>query len=207
MTRLRVIPIVEGHGESAAAPLLIRRIWCELLQGEYVDVLKPIRSKRNLLIKEEGLCKAVELALSKLRNSPSLDPALVLVLIDQDPGPDPACLMAPQMLGFIRSHFAHANASCVVANVEYETWFVAAAESLSKYLRLDSQEVVPQDPEGQRCGKGWIASRFYETRYSETQDQPALTAAMDLELCRRRSPSFDKLCRELRAAMQANPAL
>jgi predicted ATPase len=34
-------------------------------------------------------------------------------------------------------------------------------------------------------------------KYSETIDQPAMTADMDLSLCRRRSPSFDKLCREL----------
>jgi hypothetical protein len=33
--------------------------------------------------------------------------------------------------------------------------------------------------------------------YAETVDQPRLTAAMDLQMCRERSKSFDKLCREL----------
>ena len=42
----------------------------------------------------------------------------------------------------------------------------------------------------------WVADRF-KGHYSETVDQPALTAKMDLDLCRERSPSFDKLCREL----------
>jgi hypothetical protein len=45
--------------------------------------------------------------------------------------------------------------------------------------------------------KAWIEQRFKGTRYSETQDQPAMTLVMDLNLCRTRSPSFDKLCREL----------
>jgi len=34
-------------------------------------------------------------------------------------------------------------------------------------------------------------------RYAETIDQVRLTTAMDLNLCRSRSKSFDKLCREL----------
>lgn len=34
-------------------------------------------------------------------------------------------------------------------------------------------------------------------RYSETADQPKLTHSMDLMMTRDRSPSFDKLCREI----------
>lgn len=206
MTRLRVLPIVEGHGETAAVPILIRRIWLELLHGEYVEVLKPIRGKRNLLVKEETLCKAVELGLSKLSHSSSSDPSLLLVLVDRDPDPEPPCVLGPRMLKFINVRFAHANAACVIANLEYETWFAAAAESLHKYLRIESDSAPSFDPEGERHGKRWIAERFKGIRYSETQDQPALTAAMDLHLCRARSPSFDKLCRDLEAQRAGNPA-
>jgi hypothetical protein len=81
--------------------------------------------------------------------------------------------------------------------VEYETWFVAAAESLGQYLELSSDEAIPDDPEGARFGKGWIEHRFKGPKYSPTLDQPAMTARMDLEQCRRRSASFDKLCRDL----------
>jgi hypothetical protein len=34
------------------------------------------------------------------------------------------------------------------------------------------------------------------SKYSETADQPALVAAFDMHLARRRAPSFDKLWRE-----------
>lgn len=92
------------------------------------------------------------------------------------------------------------DAACVIANLEFETWFVAAAPSLASELRLAAHE-PPDDPEGQRLRKKWIEDRFRGARYSETLDQPRLTAKMDLNLCRARSPSFDKLCRELGRAL------
>jgi hypothetical protein len=79
----------------------------------------------------------------------------------------------------------------------YETWFVAAAESLQEYLMLRPGEQVPPNPDAARLGKGWIKQRIRGGKYSETADQAALTSAMDLSLCRTRSHSFDKLCREL----------
>jgi hypothetical protein len=87
--------------------------------------------------------------------------------------------------------------SCVLAIVEYETWFVAAADSLRDFLDIPHTDTVPEAPEPRRSGKSWIERRFRGTKYSETVDQPKMTAAMDLPLCRQRSPSFDKLCREL----------
>ena len=93
---------------------------------------------------------------------------------------------------------ADADVSCVIANIEYETWFVAAAESLDEFLSLEDGSAIPVDPEHARHGKGWIQKRFRGPGYSETADQPRMTQAMDLALCRQRSPSFDKLCRELK---------
>ncbi len=106
-----------------------------------------------------------------------------------------------------------ADVSCVVANVEYETWFVAAWESLARagLIRPGEGEAPPFQPEGQRLRKKWIEDRFVSRgeregarggpgtrgRYSPTRDQAAMTRAMDLRACRRHSPSFDKLCREL----------
>jgi hypothetical protein len=83
----------------------------------------------------------------------------------------------------------------VVANLEYETWFVGAAESLSDFIDVPAH--VPDSPETERCRKGWVEQRTKSGRYSETIDQPRFTARMDLIACRRRCPSFDKLCREL----------
>jgi hypothetical protein len=197
MSRLRVAVIVEGHGEVSAVPILFRRLW-PLVGGQAIEVLKPIRSKRNLLEKGTELRRAVALAIAKLKNNPaSTDPAAVFILFDRDPSPDLPCQIAPRVLGIARTAFANTDIACVLANIEYETWFVAAAESLTRYIRLRPGESVPSAPEVQRCGKHWVETRFSGTKYAETQDQPAMTAAMDLSLARTRAPSFDKLWREL----------
>jgi len=174
----------------------------EYLEAEYVDVLRPIRRPRSELVRENGLKRAVELAMGKLAAlSVSDEPGMILVLVDADE--DLPCQLAPSLLEFSSKVDARADIACVIANVEYETWFVAAAESLEEYLDLPSGEVVPENPEGLRLGKAWIAQRFRGIRYSETQDQPRMTARMSLALCRRRSPSFDKLCREFERRLRS----
>lgn len=206
MSRLRVAVIVEGDGEVAAVPILLRRLWAAL-GGEYIEVLNPpIRRKRSEFERQHQLEKAIGLAANKLKHArPSNDPALVLILFDRDPSHQPPCALGPQSLNWAKGAYSHLDIACVVANVEYETWFAAAAESLSKYIALKAGEAVPAAPENQRCGKKWVASRYRGTKYSETQDQPAMTDAMDLLTARQRSPSFDKLCRELERRTQAQP--
>jgi hypothetical protein len=197
MIQYCVIPIVEGHGEVQAVPLLLRRLWTEIVTSPHpLEVLKPLREKRNIMTRESDFVRFVELALTKLKTRKECHKGLVLVLLDRDPDPEPPCQIAPSLLDFVRERVHHASISIVIANIEFETWFVAAADSLHKYLEL--QGVAPiEDPESERREKNWIAGRFKGMRYSETQDQPKLTATMDLLLCRRRSPSFDKLCRDL----------
>lgn len=198
MSRLRVVPIVEGHGEYSSVRILIERVWCEMLGGQYANVARPIREKRYRLVKADVLRKAVTLACLKLAQMPDPDdPSLVLVLVDADK--DLPCILGPQLLQVAKQTRPDTDVTCVVANVEYETWFVAAADSLPEYLQVAPAEVVPSDPEARRLGKAWVQRRFQGPgiRYSETQDQPAMTARMDLALCRSRSPSFDKFCREL----------
>lgn len=90
----------------------------------------------------------------------------------------------------------------MIVNVEYETWFVAAAESLSAFMDLSRDSAVPEDPERTHQRKKWIQNRLRAIKYSPAVDQPAMTKAMDLTLCRQRSPSFDKLCRELEARLE-----
>lgn len=213
MSRLRVAPIVEGHGEVAAIRILLKRIWREIVCGEYVDILRPVRIPRSKLVKriagedrarpnEQELERAVRLASLKLqaKAEPTM-PALILVLIDANS--DCPKELAPEVADACARSAGAYGSACVLANVEYESWFVAAAESLSEFLELAPERGIPEDPEGSRCGKAWIQKRFKATKYSETVDQPRLSAAMDLTLCRRRSPSFDKLCRELESRCRA----
>lgn len=199
MSRLRIQPIVEGHGEDAAIPLLLRRIWTELLGGDYVEVLKPIRGKRFKLVQPQELGRMVDLAASKLRKAGPGAPSMILILLDADE--DAPCRLGPHLLRLAREHRGDVDISCVLANVEYETWFAATAPSLTDYLDLAGETAVPAKPEEARLGKAWIQKRFRGPKYSETVDQPSMTSAMDLALCRSRSPSFDKLCRELEARL------
>ena len=78
MSRLRVFPIVEGHGEDQPIRILLQRIWGELVGGEYIEVLKPIRGKRHKLIKATELGKALNLAALKLRDAERPDPSMIL---------------------------------------------------------------------------------------------------------------------------------
>lgn len=196
MAELHICPIVEGHGEYEAVRSLLERAWREIVGGTHVNVLRPIRQPRGKLVKDEELRRAVTLAAEKLVAVPDDGaPRLVLVLIDAED--DLACELAPRLLKTILTAGRTGIAcSCVLANVMYETWFVAAAESLKDFLELEDGD-PPADPEGQRCGKGWIKSRIKGAKYSETLDQPAMTARMDMLTARTRARSFDKLCREL----------
>ncbi len=200
MSRLRVLPIVEGHGEDSSIRILLQRIWNELLGGESLEVLKPIRGSRHKLVKASELGRALNLAVPKLRAASSQSPSMILVLLDADS--DLPCVLGPTLLSLARQVRSDADVSCVIANLEYETWFVAAAESLSEFLNLSGRPSIPGDPEKARQGKGWIQKNFRGPKYSETIDQPAMTQAMDLALCRKRSPSFDKLCRELERRLE-----
>jgi hypothetical protein len=38
---LRVVVIVEGHGEDGAIRTLLERIWYEMLGGDYIEVIPP----------------------------------------------------------------------------------------------------------------------------------------------------------------------
>jgi hypothetical protein len=200
MSRLHVAPIVEGQGEVASIRILLERTW-ELVGGEYVRVDPPFREGRGRIVKKDILQRAVRSASLKLNTpAPSGDPALVLILIDADD--DRPCVLGPELLAMAREANPAIDVACVLAVVEYETWIAAAAESLTQYLDLPAGFTASETPEASRHGKAWIKRHFRGGSYSETQDQPGMTAAMDLSLCRRRSASFDKLCRELEQRLQ-----
>ena len=128
---------------------------------------------------------------------------LILIDADEDCPKD----LGPKLLGFAREVDSRADVACVLAKVEYETWFAAAAESLSKYLDLSLGSPPSESPEEARHKKLWVEQRFRgSSKYSETQDQPAMTRAMDLALCRGRAPSFEKLCRDLEQRLRRRAA-
>ena len=118
-------------------------------------------------------------------------------MLDADGGC--AATLGPQLKERASEIAFHLRIACVIAVDEYETWFVAAAESLTDYLDVNPGE-VPSEPETRWAKKKWIEDRFRSGKYKETVDQPKFSAVMDLNLCRYgpcKAPSFDKLCREI----------
>lgn len=193
---ITIAAIVEGHGEVAALPILLRRIGLELLNNTHIEALRPIRQPRGQLTKHDHIClsKAIQLASLKLDETVEVSNVRsILLMVDADD--DCPAQMARELGTRCSDLCIRHNCGIVFPNVEFETWFVAAAESLEQYLELPNQ--IPTAPEASRAGKGWIAERFKEGKYSEAVDQARLASQMDLNSCRGRSPSFDKLCREL----------
>jgi hypothetical protein len=195
---LKLMPIVEGDGEVPAVRILLNRICTELLTDVVPHVLTPIRQKRDRLLTNKDSCldKAVNLAVSKLSQLDVLDAhSLIVLLMDADDGC--AAQLGPEILRMAHTARSDADIAVVLAVSDFETWFVAAAASLLSFLQIDDENAIPADPEALKRGKGWIKRHFNGPKYSETVDQPKLTASMNLALCRERSPSFDKLCREI----------
>ena len=88
-----------------------------------IEVNPPIRRKRHELVEENSLRKAVQLALLQQ------DCGSVLILFDADDDCPKELAAVPRVGPEGRSSF-NAGCSVVIANREYEAWFLATMESL-----------------------------------------------------------------------------
>ncbi len=180
--------IVEGHGESQAAPLLLRRVAEWVGFAGSLEIPQPLRVHRQKVAKPGELERAVELMARKVG-----DEGKLLVLLDADD--DCPAQLGPALMARARATRADRDIAVVLAKREYEVWFIAAATSLRGARSLPSDLEAPREPESLPSPKGWLAKRMRDG-YSEPLDQPALTARFDLALART-APSFDKLVRDV----------
>lgn len=186
--------IVEGQGEVEAVPILLRRIAGRLNPAIALVVPRPIRVRRNRVVKPGELEQAVRLAALRAGSE-----GHVLVLLDADD--DCPKHLAAQLLRRVGEERADRRARVVLAKTEYESWFVAAAKSLAGRREIDPSVETPDDPESIRDAKGWLSARMPPGRsYRPTLDQAALTARFDLDAARA-APSFDKLWRDVAALL------
>jgi hypothetical protein len=188
---LRVACVVEGHGEVAAVPNLLRRLAFEILPNEpFIVAGPPIRIFRLSLVKPGELETAVELAARKTWGQ-----GATLVLIDSDtdcPGE-----LGPRLLARAVAVRPTVPVSVVLCKREFESWFLAAARSLRGCRGLPMDLEPPGDPEAVNDAKGWLAQRMPRGRsYSPRPDQPKFAAIFDLAQARA-ADSFDKCYREV----------
>ena len=187
---MNVISIVEGNGEVAALPLLLRRIGQWKTPHHFPNILHPIRvHKDRFLNKDHEFRRHVLLASHKCAER-----GWILILLDADD--DCPAQLGAETLRRAKEYAPHRAISVVIANREYEAWFIASAVSLDGKRGFCFGSVETVDAETPRDAKGWMKARMKSCAYRETTDQAAFTASMDLEQAFQGSRSFRKLCSE-----------
>jgi hypothetical protein len=185
---MNIQPIVEGHGEVAAFPVLLRRLR-DQAQAFALDISAPLRRKRSELVQETGLRRSVQLA--------PIQPecGCIVVLFDSDK--DCARKIAPQLQKWAQEEAGDVPCRIVLATKEYEAWFLASIESLRGHRGIRDDAVSHPDPETPRGAKSHLEGRMQSGRsYDERADQPALSARFDIR------PTYQK-CRSFRHLVKA----
>jgi hypothetical protein len=190
----RIACVVEGHGEVEAVPIIIRRIAAQLEPPTEVRIDATIRTPKSRLVKQGELERAVEFAARKTSGQGG-----ILIVLDSDD--DCPAQLGPALLDRAQGARPDLPVAVVLAKREFESWFVAAAESLSTQVGLPPGLDAPADPEAIRGAKEWLTARMQGNRvYSSTLDQPAIARFFNLEMAMR-SDSFDKFYRETRRVL------
>ena len=192
-----IAPIVEGQGEQYAVKRLLGRIAFDVSPQAGLRVNEPIRIKAGSFLNNGGYFqKYMSLAASKARQQPD---GHVLILLDCED--DLPCRLGPDLLSRARAVAADINTIVALAYREYETWFLAAAQSLRDVEGLSAQLTCPVRPQAIRDAKGWLGSRMPHG-YDPVSHQLALTSRFDLTAARTMD-SFDRLYRKIAALVAA----
>ena len=173
-----VAPIVEGHGDVAALPVLLRKM------HPSIQVKSPVRFPRTKLLIDEHLRRAARIAASNI-----VDRGAVLLVIDADE--DCAAQRAPDLEKRLCGFLPNRCCRVVLAVREFEAWIVGGHAEF---------DVIDPD------NAGHLKDRIREKHgvYKETVDQPRLIATVDLQLLARRSRSFRHLSKVLGELLGSN---
>ena len=186
---VRIGCVVEGHGECESVPILVRRIAGQFDPGLAVQIPHPVRVTKSELLKAGELERAVELAAISVGGNGG-----ILVILDSDD--DCPAELAPELLARTQSARSDLPSAVVLPSKEFESWFLAAAQSLCGHGRFPEDLESPAHPEAIRGAKEWLNKRVRDGAYSATVDQASLTGVFSFDLARR-APSFDKCYREV----------
>lgn len=183
---MTIVPVVEGHREVPAVPVLLRRLAQWITPEMAATIAVPIRVSRDkFLNKEEEFHRILLLAGSKCGDS-----GWVMALLDaDDDGPVDLARRARERAWSI---IPHQPVSVVVPKREFEAWCLACASSLNNVRGLAVTELPHAYAEDVRGAKEWLGKRM-PGGYGETADQAAFCARMDLPMALANSRSFRKL--------------
>ena len=188
-----IVPIVEGHGEEKAFPLLLRRLLAEEYGRFDLTIDRPLNAKswHNLLRSGgiEGFLRRAALRANA---------AGIIVLLDLDEA-DCAADLARELAARTRGVGLRLPVAIVVVVQAYEAWFLASIETI-RGRRVKGEAFLPDDvepppePEAIRSPKGWLKGRLVASRgYVEPRDMPPLTTLLDCARVRQCCRSFRRL--------------
>jgi hypothetical protein len=185
---LTIQPIVEGYGEVAAVPILLRRFQAELEDYGF-RIARPIRRSRSQLITEEQVRISVQLAMLRSHC------AGIIILFDGDD--DCPAELGPKIQRWAQAEAREVLCQVVLAQKEYEAWFIASIESLRNLRGIRVDATSHPAPETVRDCKGALEHRMAAGHsYSPTVDQAYFTAHLDLQ-------AAYQACRSFRRAVAA----
>lgn len=190
-----VAPIVEGHGEVEALPALLHRIAGMTGFQGVLRVNPPIRVKSGSFLNDQGYFrKQITLATAKAAQ----EGGSVLILLDcEDDCPG---TLGPGLLRRAQAVRADVDILVALAYREFETWFIAAVQSLRDLRGLPHDLNPPQALDGIRDAKGWLGIHM-NVAYDPVIHQLEFTRRFDLGQARS-SQSFDRFYKRIHGLLQ-----
>lgn len=193
---MKIQPIVEGHGEVSAVPVLLRR-FVGKAKASGVSISSPIRRPRDKLVQQVGLEQVIKVALRKSNCD------AVLIMFDGDD--DCPAMLGPRVHQWATAVLGDVPCEVVIPHREYEAWFLAAIKSLRGSPYIENNANPHPNPEVPRGAKGKLKTRMRGGRsYVPTQHQPAFSAAFSMAEAYAGCRSFRKLTSAFGTLLQAN---
>jgi Domain of unknown function (DUF4276) len=180
---MQILPIVEGEGDEAAVPALIRRI---------TDAQKRFDVTVSRAHRRGDLPKVLR-RFDDYLQAALLEESAILWVLDYD------CAECHDHVKHTKELKARSRAIAgqrpvefVFMVQEYETLFLADEETTRQvFSDIAPTLKFPANPELIRGAKEWLSeARPKGSNYKPMQHQARLSAQVDLERLRRRSPSF-----------------
>lgn len=203
MTPKRLVLLVEGEGDEAAAPRLVGRLLAEYSAHDagFVDD-KTFRIGEYSSVVKDNYDKWLRLLKAAVGRK---DFGGCLLLLDGDSKRQDFCASRAARCLAAEARQVGAgklfSVAVVFACKEFESWFIAGLGSLVGKPFSDNRieipslpKTIPADPEiAPRNAKGWLAE-IMRNRYSPTRDQKELAELLDFNLLREKNVrSFRRL--------------
>jgi hypothetical protein len=180
-------PIVEGHGEVEAVPVLLRRLLADA--GIFEQIAPSIRKRRSDFNDKTKVKKAVRLAM--------IQPECEAILIIFDADDDCPKNFAEKVSGWAREEAGLLPCEVVIPNREFEAWFLGGLSGLAGHRSIYANAEDQRDPERWRDAKGKLEEFMENSAYSETLHQPGFSDQFSFKGAFQNSRSFRRMCHAL----------